>query len=194
MASPLLSLPPVPVAGEGTVLPGGGWWPDVDSALARGACRIPDYVTEPRLVQALGGAMLAVTQDLAGWAAELATSGASSLAGVTAAQLAGLTVPDHRPAHHRHPWHRTRPRYGAAQAGWLTTALGGITPLVALYTRAVRFAAMAEIAEQYRDMATVAAKQPRAEAIERTGADYARLSLEARRDMLGTTRVAVELI
>lgn len=198
-SSPLISLPPAPATPAGLVLPGDGWWPDIDANAAREACRLPDYVTDARLLASLEGAVLTVTADLAEWAAQLLGAGAANLGAVTAAQLVSLMVPDHRPTHRRPispcaPFHRQRPRYTPAQAMWLCAPAGSASRLSALYLRAVRFAAMAEVSDQYRDMATITPKQPRVEAIEETGADYYRWSVEARRDMLGQTRVAVELI
>ncbi len=196
--SPLISLPPSPASPVGSVLSGDGWWPDMDCTAARDAMRVPEYVTQSRLIAALEGASLSITKDLMAWSADLLALGATSLETVTAAQLAALIDHrHHRPDEYRDTWSRrlhARPHYTAHQIAWLLAQMGGQSRLITLYTRAVRYAAMAEIADQYRDLATTAAGQPRVQAMELVGADYSRMSIEAVRDMLGTPRISVELI
>lgn len=65
---------------------------------------------------------------------------------------------------------------------------------VVLWTRAVRFAAAAELAELARDMSATDHGQAHAEAEVLTAADYRRLCTHAIRDLLGITRSTVELI
>lgn len=66
--------------------------------------------------------------------------------------------------------------------------------LVHLWHRAVRFTAGAELAELHRDLSATNEGSARADAQLLTAADYRRLATHALRDMLGTTRTAVELI
>lgn len=72
--------------------------------------------------------------------------------------------------------------------------LGGKPRAVLLFTRAVRFAAAAELAELHRDMTATAHGQARADDEQLTAADYRRLCTQAIRDMIGTPRCTVELI
>jgi hypothetical protein len=197
--SPLISLPPSPASPVGSVLSGDGWWPDMDCTAARDAMRVPEYVTQSRLIAALEGASLMITKDLMGWQDDLATAGAASLETVTAAQLAMLknTISPADRYNSRGGFRHyclPHPTYTPRQIAWLLAQTGGQSRLIALYTRAVRYAAMAEIADQYRDLATTAAGQPRVQAMELVGADYSRMSIEAVRDMLGTPHISVELI
>ena len=66
--------------------------------------------------------------------------------------------------------------------------------LVVLFTRAVRMMAAAELVELHRDISATNDGVGREESQLQTAADYRRLGTWAIRDMLGTTRVAVELI
>ncbi|MBK6801638.1 head completion/stabilization protein [Novosphingobium sp.] len=68
------------------------------------------------------------------------------------------------------------------------------TRLEHLFQRAVRFYAAAELAELHRDVSATEAGQARADIQLLTAADYRRLGIQAVRDMLGTSRIAVELI
>ncbi len=72
--------------------------------------------------------------------------------------------------------------------------IDGLTQLELLFVRAVRFAAAATLAELHRGVGSTNEALTRADAEIQTAADYRRLSLQAVRDILGTTRVAVELI
>lgn len=72
--------------------------------------------------------------------------------------------------------------------------VGDQTRLSVLFTRAVRFAAAAELAELHRDLSATAEGSARAESQLLTAADYERMRINAVRDILGTSRVAVELI
>ena len=136
----------------------------------------------------------------------------TSLATVTAAQL--LALREHFPQdghgggwgwggayggdyHYdewRHHRHIRRWLYSPAQAAQLTAEIGGTSRLVMLYTRAVRFAAAAELVAAYRDFGATHHADIRAEALVDPAADYSRMALQAVRDMLATPRVSVELI
>lgn len=72
--------------------------------------------------------------------------------------------------------------------------IGGDHRLTLLYTRAVRFAAAAELAELHRDLTATQDGQARADTEATTAQEYHRLATNAVRDILGTGRVAVELI
>lgn len=72
--------------------------------------------------------------------------------------------------------------------------LGGKIRAVMLFTRAVRFAAAAELAELHRDMSATAHGQAQVDDQKLTAADYRRLCTQAIRDLIGTTRCTVELI
>ena len=72
--------------------------------------------------------------------------------------------------------------------------LGGENRLVLLFTRAVRFAAAAELAELHRDLSATNDGASRADAQLLSAAEYQRLRIGAVRDILGVSRVAVELI
>lgn len=191
--SPLITLPAAPASPPGSVVPGDGWWPDIDCTTARAALRIGDFVTHDRLVNALQGAVLDVTGDLLQWHADLIEAGAQTLATVTAPQLLTLTVRDTRPRYVA-PFPCHRPRYTLARATWLVNSIAGQTQLTQLYTRAVRYLAAGQLSDEYRDMAITAAGQPRADVVLATGGDYRRTSIAAVRDILGITRVAVDSI
>lgn len=66
--------------------------------------------------------------------------------------------------------------------------------LEVLYTRAVRFTAAAELAELHRAVSATSDGAARADSQLLSAADYRRLATHAVRDILGTTRTAVELI
>lgn len=191
--SPLITLPQAPASPPGSVVKGDGWWPDIDCTQTRTALRIGEFVTQDRLVNALQGAMIDVGSDLVQWAADLMTAGAQSLAAVTAEQLLTLTMRDNRPRY-LEPFPCRRPRYTPARAAWLVASIDSETRLTQLYTRAVRYAAAGQLADEYRDLAVTSQGQPRVDVMECVGDDYRRVSIGAVRDMLGTTRVAVELI
>lgn len=66
--------------------------------------------------------------------------------------------------------------------------------LTVLFRRAVYFTAAAELAETYRDISATDDGDARAEEFVPVAADYRRMATHAIRDMIGTTRTAVELI
>ena len=91
----------------------------------------------------------------------------------------------------------------AAHEGEGATSLADVAPtrriagqhrLTLLYTRAVRFAAAAELAELHRDLTATQDGQARADTEETTAQEYLRLSTLAIRDILAVPRTAVELI
>jgi len=213
--SPLIALPPDPASPEGSFVAADGWWPGIDCNAARDALRIGEIVTQPRLIAALEGAMLTITGDLAWWQAALlagtistenptGTAPATTLASVTAAQLAVLREPrDERafgrfgwgqPSFAYHEFHRPRLLYTPAQTIQLTSKINGHPRLIMLYIRAVRCAAAAELLELYRDLGATRHSDIRAEQQTTTSADYQRMAIAATRDMLGQTRVSCELI
>jgi len=69
-----------------------------------------------------------------------------------------------------------------------------VARLELLFTRAVRMMAAAELVELHRDISATNDGVGRDESQLQTAADYRRMGIWAIRDMLGTTRVAVELI
>ena len=72
--------------------------------------------------------------------------------------------------------------------------IDGVSRLSHLWMRAVRFTAAAELAETHRDISATSEGSNRADSQLLSAADYRRLATAAIRDMLGTTRTAVELI
>lgn len=72
--------------------------------------------------------------------------------------------------------------------------IDGIPRLELLFVRAVRFQAAAELAELHRNATATNDLITRNDAEVLTAADYRRMALHAVRDILGTTRTAVELI
>lgn len=80
-----------------------GWFPDVDPAKVRNACRLDATVTADRLKSALQSAILTVNEELRDWAQEQrARWGYEQLGDVPAAQVGGesaKTVHYHRAVH-----------------------------------------------------------------------------------------------
>lgn len=72
--------------------------------------------------------------------------------------------------------------------------IDGLTLLEVQFTRAVLFAAAAELADQYRAITATQEANARADAQSLTADDYRRMSTHAVRDILGVTRTSVELI
>ncbi|WP_084390888.1 head completion/stabilization protein [Novosphingobium capsulatum] len=93
-------------------------------------------------------------------------------------------------------WRAAREAEGCASLAEVEPArtIGGKPRAVVLYTRAVRCAAAAELAETHRDVTATTHGQARADDEKLTAADYRRMVTEAVRDLIGTTRVAIELI
>lgn len=93
-------------------------------------------------------------------------------------------------------WRATRESEGFATLADVAPdrMIGDEHRLTVLYTRAVRFHAAAELAELHRDLSATTDGQTRAEPQMLTAEDYRKLATQAVRDILGTPRVAVELI
>lgn len=66
--------------------------------------------------------------------------------------------------------------------------------MAVLFRRAVYCTAAAELAETYRDISATDEGDARADEFVPVAADYRRMATHAIRDMIGTTRTAVELI
>jgi len=209
--SPLIAIgAPNPATLAGTVA-GDGWWPDVDCADARAKLRLPDYITGPRLTGAIEGAYLTVARQLGQWRAKMERAGATSLSAITATELAAARAADdprplgyamddifgdswaRLPCHH-HLRRRPPPDALPSEIADVVVMVNGKTGLMVQWQRAVYYLAMAEVSDEYRDMATISTKQPRVDAIESTGRDYSRMASDAIRYILGTTAVAVDLI
>jgi hypothetical protein len=220
--SPLISVPPSPASPANATVAGNAWWPAIDRNAARDAIRLGEIITDARLTAALEGAWITITSDLAQWQADLAAglpnatppvAGPADLGAVTAPQLAALQVPARPPYwadwnsgnRDRYspgcaPFGITQPRYTPARAAWLagtmTDSVSGqtVSILTILFTRAVRYAAAAELTESYRDNGMTGKGDIRAEAMTDTAADYRRIAIQSVRDILGVTRVTSELI
>ncbi len=93
-------------------------------------------------------------------------------------------------------WRAARESEGIAELADVEPArtVGGKPRAVVLWTRAVRFAAAAELAELHRDMSATAHAASATEDERLTAADYRRLCTQAIRDLIGATRCTVELI
>lgn len=93
-------------------------------------------------------------------------------------------------------WRAVQEEAGAASLDQVAAdaVINGVNRHVLLFTRAVRFAAAAELAELHRDLSATADGANRAEGQLLTAADYQRLRIGAIRDLIGVPRVAVELI
>ncbi|WP_225206229.1 head completion/stabilization protein [Novosphingobium huizhouense] len=154
-----VATPVPPSSPPSSVVPGDGFWPDIDVAAMRDALALGPGVPHARLLGAIEGGLLAVEGQLAEWRARAESAGATSLDQVE---------PD-----------RT---------------IAGEVRAVVLWTRAVRFAAAAEIADLHTEMSATGHGAAAAPEKRLTAADYRRLSTEAVRDLLGTSRCTVELI
>ena len=154
-----VATPPAPQSPPAATVKADGWFPDIDVNMVRDAMRLRGEVPHPRLVEALRGAILTVTMQLAAWKATWVAGGATALADV-------------RPDERIDDQHR----------------------LSLLFVRAVRFYAAAELADMARDSSATNDEADRIEEEPQVAAEMKRIGLHAVRDMLGTTRVAVELI
>lgn len=110
---------------------------------------------------------------------------------IAALENAIITVADDLAA-----WRAAQEQAGVAKLADIQASqtVNGKTRLVVLFTSAVRYGAAAELADHTTDMSATATDQTRAEAKRTMACDYERRRLEAVRTILGTTRVAVELI
>lgn len=93
-------------------------------------------------------------------------------------------------------WRAGREAEGASNLAEVESdrTINGTPRMVVLWTRAVRFAAGAELAELHRDVSATADGHNSADVQAMTSADYKVLAMQAVRDMLGTPRIDVELI
>ncbi|MDR7101474.1 head completion/stabilization protein [Croceicoccus sp. BE223] len=82
----------------------------------------------------------------------------------------------------------------AAGAGDLAAIGAQAGKMEVLFRRAVYCTAAAELAETYRDISATDDGDARADEFVPVAADYRRMATHAIRDMIGTTRTAVELI
>jgi hypothetical protein len=87
-----LGTPPQPAAADEPALKNDGWFPDVDLAHLRAACRFDGTVTSERLREATLGAIASVNTELAGFKEAQAFAGHTGLAEVRAPTLDGESV------------------------------------------------------------------------------------------------------
>lgn len=73
-------------------------------------------------------------------------------------------------------------------------AIGSVTAHVVAWRRAVGYMVMADLAETHRDIGATDNGAPRAEAAQLAADDYRRMATHAIRDILKTSRTAVEMI
>ncbi|WP_398501341.1 head completion/stabilization protein [Variovorax sp.] len=84
-----VALPPTPASPAASVVPGDGWYPDIDCNDFRNALRMGEMVTHDRLVGAIEGAQVTVERELAAWRAACEMWGAATLAEVEPNRLSG---------------------------------------------------------------------------------------------------------
>lgn len=84
-----VALPASPTSPEYSVVPGDGWYPDIDCNAMRDALRITDQVTHQRLVGAIEGGLLTVEGELAYWRATKEAEGCQALADVDPDRITG---------------------------------------------------------------------------------------------------------
>lgn len=82
---------PPTAAAEPTVA-NDGFFPDIDPAAARAACRLDGTVTPARFRPALVAAIASVNTELATWAATQRAAGAATLADVPATTIGGASL------------------------------------------------------------------------------------------------------
>lgn len=93
-------------------------------------------------------------------------------------------------------WRACREAEGATGLAQVEPArtINGQPRAVVLYIRAVRCAAAAELSETHRDVTATTHGLARTEDDKLSAGDYRRMCTEAIRNLIGTSRVAVELI
>lgn len=96
-----------PTAADEPPLANDGWFPDLDPAAARAACRLDGTVTPARFRPALVAAVAGVNAELAAWAAQQRAAGAATLADVPATTIGGTSLLVH---------HYLRAVYASTQA------------------------------------------------------------------------------
>lgn len=82
----------------------------------------------------------------------------------------------------------------AALAAVPSKSIDGESRLVALYRRAIDASVKAELVERYRDVDLTGAGQRQVDELDQSVGELRRDALHAIRDMLGRTRLAVELL
>jgi hypothetical protein len=83
---------PTPAAADELLLTNDGWFPDVDLAHLRAACRLDGTVTSQRLREATLEAVASVNAELQGFKEAQSFAGHASLAAVPAIKLDGVSV------------------------------------------------------------------------------------------------------
>lgn len=81
-----------PTAAAEPAVANDGFFPDIDPAAARAACRLDGTVTPARFRPALVAAIAGVNAELAAWAATQRAAGAATLADVPATSIAGASL------------------------------------------------------------------------------------------------------
>lgn len=84
-----VALPASPVSPENSVVPGDGWYPEIDVNAMRDALRITDQITHARIVGAIEGGLLTVEGELAFWRATQESEGFADLAAVDPDSMIG---------------------------------------------------------------------------------------------------------
>jgi len=154
-----VAVPPSPASPPASIVPGDGWWPEIDCNALRETLQLGTPVTHARLVGAIEGGLLTIEGQLSAWRATHEADGMASLAAIEPERKIG--------SRHR---------------------------LTVLWTRAVTFATAAELLDQPPDTSATGEAQNRAGNQYLTAADYHKRATQAVRDILGVSRVAVDLI
>jgi len=81
-----------PDSGKEQPVQNDGWFPDMDPAQVRAACRLDGTVTTDRLIPALQAAMLSVNSEARGWQAAQRAAGHEKLADIPAPALGGQSA------------------------------------------------------------------------------------------------------
>jgi hypothetical protein len=151
-----------PAAAVEPVVSNDGWFPDMDPAKVRDACRLDGTVTTARLRPALVDAMLSVNAELQDFKAAQTEAGHATLADVPAPMVDGQSAK------------------------------------LQQYLRAVHYCLMADMAEAYRNMATLPDSSGKAgHVLERLVVEvdeHRRKQRWAIADLKGTRRCIVELL
>lgn len=84
-----VALPASPVSPDNSVVPGDGWYPEIDVNAMRDALRITDQITHARIVGAIEGGLLTVEGELAFWRATQESEGFADLAAVDPDRMIG---------------------------------------------------------------------------------------------------------
>lgn len=154
-----VATPPAPQSPAASTVKADGWFPAIDVNKVRDAMRLRGDVPHTRLVEALRGAIITVTIQLAEWKAGWVAAGHATIGTVKSDEKID---DEHR--------------------------------LSLLFVRAVRLYAAAELAEFARDSSATNDEVDRIEEESLIAPDMTAKGLQAVRDILGVTRVDVELI